>query len=185
MPITGTGWEFHMVRVEMQRRPSDGKRRTVGNYQVFHDGVAQGGTDMSGMFAETRGPGDNTATGIAKRRIEAGVYPLATQNGTKYKTLNYTSNGSSSATPRPGIELLDTGARTEILIHPARGFLWSIGCINPCTNLPDASEPITYSSSRRRVISLIEDLKSYLGALFPNQNGRPIPDAHVIVDGEP
>ena len=184
MPISGHGWEIHFVRTEMQRRASDGKKRTVGHYQIFHDGVAQPGRDMSGMFAETRGPGANSPNGNG-RRIEEGTYSLRTQGGTKYVTLNYNSSGSSSAIPRPGVELRGCAPRTEILIHPGRGFLSSIGCINLCTRLPGASEPITYKSSRRRVISMIEDMKIYLGGSFPTRNERDIPDAHVVIDGEP
>ena len=64
---------------------------------------------------------------------------------------------------KPGFELKDTGERTEILVHPGHDFLASVGCINPCTSLPDADETITYASSRRRVIALIEDIKGYAG----------------------
>ena len=100
-------------------------------------------------------------------------------------TIDYTSNGSPSAIPRPGLELRGCAPRTEILIHPGRGFLSSVGCINPCTSLPDGSEPITFKSSRRRTISIIEDLKAYLGGDFPTRNERTIPRAFVVVDGEP
>ena len=186
MPITGNGWEFHMIRTENQTRlTATPKTRTVGTYQVYHNGVAQTATDLSGMFAETRGPGNNGPSGINKRRIEAGRYPLATQDGGKYCTIDYTSNGSPSALRRPSLELLETGDRTEILIHPGQGFVWSIGCINPCTSLPDWSEPITFSNSRRRTISIIDDLADFLGGGFPAFNGRRIPNAHFVIDNEP
>jgi hypothetical protein len=184
MPILKTGWEFHIVRTKEQSRASDGKIRTVGTYAIFHDGVAQTATDLSGTVAETRGPGANAPAGN-NRRVEAGRYPLLTQAGTKYVTLNYSESGSTSATPKPGLELGDTGKRKEILIHPGRGFLSSIGCINPCTSLPKASELITYSSSRRRVISIIDDLKAFLADKFPKSNGKKIPNAFVVIDGEP
>lgn len=87
--------------------------------------------------------------------------------------------------PKPGIELKDTDERSEILIHPGKDFLRSIGCINLCTSLPDANEDIDYLGSRRRVIAVIEDLKDYLGERFPRQNGRRIPDAFAVMDGEP
>src|SRR5205823_3812195 len=83
MPITGEGWEMHIVRQSEQRRASDGKRRTVGAYQVFHDGAPQTGADMKGMVAESKGPGANRPVKNGKR-IEAGRYPLGTQNGAKY-----------------------------------------------------------------------------------------------------
>jgi hypothetical protein len=184
MPITGQGWEMLIVRHTEQRRASDGKKRMVGTYQVFHDGVAQTGADLSGSVAESRGPGANSPA-MNGKRVALGRYPLATQNGAKYVTLNYTASQNHTALPRPGIELKDTGARTEILIHPGIGFLASIGCLNLCTSLPDETEPITFSSSRRRVISVIEDLKAFLGPKFPTSNGKKIPDAHVVIEGVP
>lgn len=184
MPITGVGWEMHIVRASEQRRSSDGKRRTVGRYRIFHDGVAQSGVDMSGTVAETRGPGANAPAGN-NRRVEAGRYLLATQDGTKYVTIGYRLSESASVLPKPGIELLDTGQRREILIHPGTGFLSSIGCINPCTRLPDATEMIDFPHSRKRVIAIIDDLRGFLGDQFPSKNGRRIPNAACVIDGEP
>ena len=91
MPIEKTGWEFHIVRSSEQRRATDGKRRTVGTYQVFHDGVKQTGAGLSGTVAETRGPGANRPA-ANNRRIEPGRYPLFTQNGRKYVTLNFSTS---------------------------------------------------------------------------------------------
>lgn len=183
MAITGNGWEFHIVRKEEQRRASDGKRRTVGHYQVYHDGVKQTGSGLWGMVAETRGPGANRPSGN-NRRIKEGRYPISTQKGTKYVTIGYMQSQSIGAIPRPGIELNETDERSEILIHPGIGFLSSVGCINPCTNLPNASEPIDFIPSRRRVIAIIEDMKSFIAG-FPTSNGKKIPNAFVVVDGEP
>jgi hypothetical protein len=177
-------WLMKITRVSEQRRSSDNKRRTVGRYQVFHDGVVQSGADLSGTTAESRGPGANEPAGNG-RRVEAGRYQLATQAGTKYVTLNYTSSQNQASLPRPGIELLETGKRSEILIHPGIGFLASIGCINLCASLPNASEMITFPSSRRRVISVIDDLRTFIGSNFPGQNGRKIPNAFVVIEGEP
>jgi hypothetical protein len=188
MPIKGTGWEFHLVRKSEQRRHSDGKIRTVGMYQIFHDGVKAKGPHMSGMTAETRGDSNNSDNNDKAgngRRIEAGTYPLATQAGTKYVTHGYSKSLSPRVYPKPGIEVMNTGKRQEILIHPGIGFLASIGCINPCKSLPLAGEPIDYVPSRARVIEIIEDLKAYLGADFPKKNGHPIPRAWLVVDGEP
>jgi hypothetical protein len=184
MAITGIGWEFHMVRKSEQKRASDGKRRTVGTYQIFHDGVKQTGAGLSGMVAETRGPGANQPAGN-NRRIEEGRYPLFTQDGSKYVTIGFKDSDSTSAKPKPGIELKETGSRSEILIHPGQGFLSSIGCINPCTSLPDASEMIDFVPSRKRVIAIINDLKGFIGAAFPTTNGKKIVNAFVVVEGEP
>lgn len=180
MPISGIGWEILITRHDTQARPSDGKIRTIGRYQVFHNGSAH--ADLKGMTAESRGPGSNTTKGV---RVVAGTYPLATQNGGKYATIGYTQNANPAALRRPGIELLRTGGRSEILIHPGIGFLASIGCINLCKSLPDASEPISFGGSRNRVIAIIDDMKAFLGGGFPASDGRPIPNAFAVIEGEP
>lgn len=184
MAITGTGWEFHIVRKSEQKRASDGKRRTVGTYQVFHNGVKQTGAGLSGTVAETRGPGANKPAGN-NRRVEEGRYPIFTQDGSKYVTIGYKDSESTTAKPKPGIELKETGQRQEILIHPGQGFLSSVGCINPCTSLANASVMIDFIPSRKRVIAIINDLKAFAGTGFPTRNGKKIPNAFVVVDGEP
>lgn len=184
MPIAGNGWEFLLVRKAEQKRASDGKVRTVGRYQIYHDGVPQKGSWASGMTAETKGPGANKPAGNG-RRIEQGRYPLATQAGAKYVTLNFSASLSPKVYPKPGIEVLKTGERQEILIHPGIGFVASIGCINPCKSLPNAEEYIDYVASRARVIEIIKDLKVYLGKSFPTFNGKALPNAFIVIDGEP
>ena len=184
MPIEKTGWEFHIVRKSEQRRSSDGKRRTVGEYQIFHDGVRQTSAGLSGTVAETRGPGANKPA-ANNRRVEEGRYPLFTQDGAKYVTIGYKDSESTSAKPKPGLELKETGQRSEILIHPGQGFLASVGCINPCKSLPNAAEMIDFVPSRRRVIAIINDLKAHAGDSFPTKNGKRIPNAFVVIDGEP
>lgn len=166
MPIQNQGWEFHIVRKSEQKRPGPhGKHRTVGTYQIFHDGVKQTGAGLSGTVAETRGPGDNKEAGN-NRRIEEGRYTLFTQGGEKYVTIGFKDSESKTAKPKPGLELGNTGKRSEILIHPGQSFLASVGCINPCTSLPNAQEEIDFVPSRKRVIAIIENLKSFLGADF-------------------
>lgn len=182
MPISGQGWELLIVRNSVQRRTSDGKKRTVGTYEVFHDGQLV--ADLSGVTAEARGPGDNSVAENGKR-IETGTYPLWTQDGSKYDTIGYVKNESTGARPKPGIELKGTGARKEILIHPGRGFLSSIGCINLASSLPVPEEPVFYRGSRRRVIGLIDDMENFLGSAFPKHNSRKIPGASVVIQGEP
>src|SRR5262245_44163735 len=184
MPITNQGWELYIVRELEQRRPSDGRRRTLGHYQVYHDGVAQTGPDLSGMTAEAKGPGANVPADNGKR-IEAGRYPLWTQEPVRYATNNYANSEDPEAEPKPAFELKNTGNRYEILVHPGHDFLSSVGCINLCKSLPDAWEPISYVPSRKRVISVIEDMKKYLGIEFPTSNGKKILVAWVVIDGEP
>jgi hypothetical protein len=49
MPIQKTGWELLITRLREDSR--NGKRRTVGRYQVWHEGTMVEG--LSGMCAET------------------------------------------------------------------------------------------------------------------------------------
>jgi hypothetical protein len=180
MPIAGKGWELFIQRESVQSR--GGRRRTIGTYQIFHDGVAQ--TKLSGTSVETKGPGDNKVAGNG-RRIEAGTYPLATQAGKHYVTIGFLVTKDPDQTPKPGLELRNTGNRSEILVHPGHGFLASIGCINLTGPLSSGATDIPFVNSRDRVIAAIDDLKAFGGASFPHHNGQPIANATVVIDGEP
>jgi len=177
-------WEFRIVRESVQRRNADGKRRTIGKYQVFHDGVGQTGAGMRGTTAEAKGPGANVPINNGKR-IEQGRYPLRTHAPGHYATIGFSASVDPDAEPKPCIEVGETVQRTDILIHPGDGFLSSIGCINLCTSLPNANEPIDYAPSRRRVLAVLDDLKAFLGDDFPTRNGRLIPNAFLVIEGEP
>lgn len=192
MPIAGQGWELHVQRVMEQSLGA--MVRTVGTYQVYHDGVAAAGkvtvdgiaTPLAGLTAEARGPGQNEmpATAESPSRIRAGRYPLMTWGGSMYKTIGYRRDLETAAA-MPGIGLGETGNRTAIIIHPGKDvFLSSIGCLNPFTSLEDESEIIAYPGSRRRVIAMIEDMKRFLGT-FPAQGNRAIRKAAVVIEGEP
>jgi hypothetical protein len=191
MPITGQGWEIHVARLSEQTRGTD--TRTVGTYQVFHDGrpaaaVSVGGVQvpLSGTTAESRGPGQNAtpATSANPSRILPGRYPLKTSGGPKFVTNGF-RNDLQIQPQMPAVELRKTGNRTDILIHPGKDeFVSSIGCINLCTSLPNANEDIDYPGSRRRVIALIEDMKQFLGSV-PAGGDVPILNAFAVIDGEP
>jgi hypothetical protein len=180
MPIAGTGWELFIQRKSEQSR--GGRRRTIGTYQIFHDGAAQAG--LSGTSVETKGPGDNKVAGNG-RRVEAGTYPLATQAGTHYVTIGFLVTDDPDQTPKPGLELRNTGNRSEILVHPGHGFLASVGCINLTAPLKSGTTDIAFVNSRDRVIAAINDLKAFSGASFPHHNGQPIANATVVIEGEP
>lgn len=180
MPIAGKGWELHVVRQSTQAR--NGRKRTIGSYQVFHDGTPQ--QKLVGTTIETKGPGSNAVRGNGLR-VEAGTYPLATQGGSHYVTLGYHVSRDPDQTPKPAIELVETGNRTEILVHPGHGFLASIGCINLTTSLQSGSVDIPFVDSRNRVIAAIDDLRQYCGSSFPHYNGQRIANAWVVIDGLP
>jgi len=185
MPITGKGYEFHIVRTGAQKRTANGKTRTrtIGAYQVFHDGKPA--PELNGTTVEQKGPGSNTTKGGC---IEKGRYPLSTQDGTKFKTIKYKKTPAAETSfairPRPGIELNETGARREILIHPGQNFLSSIGCINLTKNLADGKKEMNFPKSRKRVIAVIDDMAKFLDDKFPKSDGKRIPDAFVVIDEE-
>jgi hypothetical protein len=181
MPITGQGWEIWVQRIAEQRHPKSGKRRTVGSYQVFHDGNPQAG--LKGWTTEAKGPGANRPEGNGLR-IEAGRYPLATWGGQRYVTYGYADPPGPNTWPKPALELRATDQRTEILIHPGRNFLSSVGCINLTARLTGATQRIDARDSHERVVALIEDLRAYV-IRFPAANGRPVPRAFAVVEGEP
>lgn len=181
--ITGHGWEFFIQRQSVQTRGD--RTRTVGSYRIFHNGQPQDGPAMAGATAESHGPGKNHPENNG-HRIEAGRYPLWTQGGGDYVTIGYVISSNPNKTPKPGLELKNTGARTEILLHPGHDFLASVGCINACTSLPNAQEDIDFEPSRDRIITIINNLKAFVGeATFPKHNGHPIPNAFIVIDGEP
>ena len=190
MPITEQGWEIHVQRLKEQARGN--QTRTVGTYQVFHDGEPASAISVDGVAvplfgttAESKGPGQNdTPATVARPSRILRRYPLKTSGGPTYVTTGFRQDLRIKP-QMPGIELRRTGNRSAIIIHPGKGeFLSSIGCINPCTSLPDEDEDIDYAGSRRRVIALIEDMKRFLGTVSENGDVAII-NAFAIIDGEP
>jgi hypothetical protein len=182
MPITGHGWELHVNRLGLQ---THGRvTRTYSSYQVHRDGVAV--ADLFGHFCECKGPGDN----LHKRatRIEAGRYPLSTHFGRKYRTIGFSTDTHTPAVqPMPGLLLLATGNRTAILIHPGHPpklYLSSIGCFNPTKPL-GKDDDMEFFESRKRVLALIDSLRAFSPAAFQHNRPTPIPDAAIVIDGEP
>lgn len=183
MAIVGTGWELHVQRIGLHRRGT--KVRTYGAYQAYLNGVAIPG--LSGFVCETIGPGDNTASGIKKRRIEAKRYPLWTQFG-RYVSKGYASDAEPAGQePMPGFRLAATGDRTAILVHPGHPptlYLSSVGCLNPTQALlPD--ESMNYWDSRGRVIALLDSLAAFRPTAFQHEAATAITGAFLVVDGEP
>jgi hypothetical protein len=180
MPIRGVGWELHIVRRLEQTRGL--RRRTIGDYAIFHGGVPQAG--LSGTSVETKGPGANDVSGNG-RRIQAGNYPLRTHAGPHYQSIGYLVSADPDQTPKPALELGNTGNRSGILVHPGHGFLASIGCINLSAPLAAGDVDVPFVDSRDRVIAAIDDLRGFSGAGFPHFNDQPIANAWVAIDGEP
>lgn len=139
---------------------------------------------LEGMTVESRGPGDNTRPGSG-RRLETGAYPLYTWAGTNYRTFGFSTDEAPTARPKPAIGLGETGSRAGILIHPGNGFLTAIGTINLSKVLEGPGANIDYLDSRKRVIALIDAMKQKLTTEFPADNGSRIPNACVIISGEP
>jgi len=182
MPISMHGWELHIERIVSQGWQS--KVRTYGSYNVYQDGVLQAG--LSGFICECPGPGDNTAVN-SELRIKEGRYQLSTQYGI-YRSVGYSDDQKPAGTvPMPGLCLLDTLPRTGILIHPAHPptlYLSSRGCLNPTKGLM-AADSMDFWDSRSRVIALIDSLQDFASSAFENPTNTVIPNAFVVIDGEP
>jgi hypothetical protein len=182
MPISGRGWELQVQR--LGAHVSGSKKRTYGSYKVFQDGRALDG--LSGFICECIGPGENTVPGTAKR-IAQGTYPLSTQFG-RYRTVGYSDDTSTAGRPpMPAILVAHTVNRSGILIHPGHPpnlFLSSIGCFNPTDALLSWQE-IDFWDSRSRVIALIDDLHRFAPDAFHSIENTMIPNASIVVDGEP
>jgi hypothetical protein len=78
---------------------------------------------------------------------------------------------------------MDTRERKYVLIHPGEDYVKSVGCLNPATGLMNADSAIGFADSRKRVIDMIEAMKSRLGSGFPNSG--VIRDACIVIEGEP
>src|SRR5262249_38731373 len=109
--IEGHGWELHVKRIGLQSHPGS-RVRTLGSYQVFIDG--QPVSQLSGHICECTGPGDNKSKGKKDHlRIKEGRYPLSTQFGKRYRSIDFTK---TTEHPLPGFLLLETELRTAILV---------------------------------------------------------------------
>jgi hypothetical protein len=182
MAIAGQGWELLVSRLGVQQ--SGRRKRTYGAYQAFLDGRAI--ASLAGHMCECVGPGDNLHAENNKR-IEQGRYPLSTQFG-RYRTSGYSQDlQTPGAPPMPALKLDGTGKRVGILIHPGHPpnlYLSSIGCFNPTGPLT-ADQTMDFWDSRTRVIALIDSLRGFAPAAFRNEANTPVPDAFVVVEGEP
>ena len=183
MPITCSGWEFHVVRLLQQQ--SDRGVRTYGTYAVYRDGSPVEG--LSGFICESPGPGDNSkpSTHERKRCVEAGRYQMLTHRG-KYASSQYSATATTpdDTHPLPGLRLEDRGKRTFILVHPAHRptlYLSSIGCLNP-TGPREANEPMDFDDSRARTVALLDNLRAWEGPNYPVQFETKIPEAFAVID---
>jgi len=186
-PPDQDGYVICLDRKESQLRPGKGFARTVGLYQAFFN--RQPISDVFGMAVERQGPGDNTDTGVARHaRLTAKIYPLFTHAGgrNKYRTFGFANPGGIKTRPWPSIRIGDTGSRSGVLIHCAAGYLMSIGCINLTGRvITKPGDDLEFSDSRARVIQLIQSMKERLGSQFPTGNNMRIPNAHLLIRGEP
>ncbi len=171
------GWVFLVQRLRQELRPGKRFSRTVGKYQIYHNGKPVAG--LSGMTVERQGPGDNGLSGKRQHRcIEADAYALCIHDTDNYSTVDYETSGEH---PRPAIEVGGTGQRIGILIHPASGYGSTIGCINLADNLANANSDFTLADSTRRVVAVIEDLKSFNGGALPSDEGMTLANCHLVV----
>jgi hypothetical protein len=62
--------------------------------------------------------------------------------------------------------------------------MMSIGCVNLASTLPTAASDILFDDSRKRVIALIDSMKTKLPN-FPNANNRRIENAWLRIINDP
>lgn len=184
-PPATDGYVLCIDRIRTETRPHMGFARTVGVYQAYFNGEKI--PEICGMVCERQGPGDNGLLGQSQhQRIKAGPYPLFTHAGAsgKYRTLDYTQSAMIGATPRPALRVGNTGHREGILIHPAQGFLWSVGCLNLTSPLNTGQDNINYVDSRSRVIALINNMAKLLKDKFPSSNNEETSAVLLIRDDD-
>lgn len=188
MPITGAGWKLQVTRLGIQS--SAQCTRTYGTYQAFRDGQPIAG--LSGNVCECPGPGENDTPGSQenRKRIKAGPYPLRTVFRPHFRTIGYWATVDPAGNyPMPGI-LLDeeaTTVRTGVIIHPGHPptlYISSVGCLN-LTRPLQATEKMDFVDSRSRVIAIIDSLQNFAPTAFKDGQEKPIPNAAIIIEGEP
>src|SRR5262249_28563146 len=178
-------WELRVKRLGLQHRAGE-RVRTYGAYHVVIGGEPV--VSLSGHVCECTGPGDNTAHGRDNHlRIREGRYPLSTQFGDHFASVDFTDNATH---PMPGLLVLGTDARSAILVHPGHPphlYLSSIGCFNP-TKALRAQDDMVFTESRARVIALIDSLMQHDPTAFADNrigDNTAIRDAFIVIDGEP
>ncbi len=174
-----SGFILIVLRETVELRGS--KRRTVGRYFALYKGERIPG--IEGYTYESPGP-SNDRPGSGKR-IRSGVYPLATTSGMRYDTFEFGGDNKFGGKKRPGILIADTRERVAILIHPGKGFLSAIGTINLSGKLKGPEDDIVFDDSLARVTQLIKAMKEKLGSDFPKEGFQKIPEAWLVLAGEP
>jgi hypothetical protein len=119
-------------------------------------------------------------------RIGEGRYALSTQFG-DYRSVDFTDDATP---PMPGFLVLETKARTGILVHPGHPphlYLSSTGCFNPTKPLK-ADQDMSFRESRARVIAMLDSLRRHDPTAFAGDrigHNTEIADASIVIDGEP
>jgi hypothetical protein len=168
-------WELRVSRKTEQTR--NGKRRLVGRYQVFHDGRPAIG--LHGAIAESLGP--RATAPVTDETPE--VFCAHVINDEKYATIGYSLNANPAALQRPGLLFVSADQQRRLLLHPARGFCWSVGTIHLASKLDHSAFDIDFADSRARTIALIDDLRAFVGFGFPTSAGSKIPRAKIMFSG--
>ena len=114
------------------------------------------------------------------RCIERGSYPLRGHVTENYAIVRYETDGDH---PRPCVAVGATSSRTAILVHPASGYGSTIGCINLAGTLTDADSDFSLADSTRRVIAILDDLRSFNGGSLPRAS--EIANARLVVIDPP
>lgn len=177
-------WELYITRIQDQEY--NGRVRTLSRYKLLINGQV---TNIKGYMCEPCGPSSNETKG---NRIGVGRYGVSTQFG-KYVSIDYSETPIAQSGKMPSFRLLDTGNRSDILVHNAHtkiedgiSDLWlsSIGCFNPTERIKPNQE-MDFNDTWQKTIQLIESLKSFAPIAFRGEKiNQIIPNAFVIVEDD-
>ena len=177
-----TSWEIRIKRLGIQ--VSGDNTRTYATYQVLIDDKPVAA--LSGNLCERIGPSSTKPN--SGKRIKSGKYPLSTQFGTNYKSIDFSDvTKPGGVKPMPGVLLMKTAPRSAILIHPSHPptpYISSVGCLNP-TQPRTSKQNIDFIDSRSRIIALIDSLKAFAPDAFKKKQNTAIPGAFVTIEGDP
>jgi hypothetical protein len=180
--IQGHGWELHVKRLGLQRRPGSGSGPMA---RIRCSSMAS--RPLAYLVTSVRAPVQAIIRHMGKRSI-CGSREAAMP--CRRNSVSATAPSASLTTRRMAFLVLGTQVRTAVLVHPGHPpglYLSSIECLNPTKPLR-ADQDMSFAESRARVIAMIDSLRQHDPGAFASKkigHNTAISDAFVVIDGEP